>query len=237
MRPAIAGAGSHYPFGRLAPTREGGMSEEATSAEGVELDPAELAERAVYRLLTALVVPRPIAWVSTYGAQGVRNVAPHSYANIVSSDPPVVHFTSSGEKDTLRNVRRREAFVVNVVDADLLEVMNLTAADFPPDEDEFAWAGLASEPAAAVDAPRVAAAKGHLECTLREVVPVGNGNLVLGDVRHIHVAGSVWRDGQIDQKSLRAVGRLSGGGYSIVDRVTQLPRPTWEQVRQRAGRA
>lgn len=202
-----------------------------------DADPGQLSERAVYRLLTGLVVPRPIAWVATRSTAGVRNVAPHSYFNVLSSDPPVVHFTSTGVKDTLTNVRATGEFVINVVDAELLETMNLTSADFPAEEDEFDWAGLAAESAVTVSAPRVAAAKGHLECTVRGILSIGTGHLVLGDVRHIHVAGDVWTGERVDQTALRAVGRLSGSGYSVVDEVTSLPRPTWEDIRLRDRRA
>lgn len=201
--------------------------------EDYDVDPSALPERQAYFLLTGLVVPRPIAWVSTVSPQGVRNVAPHSYFNALSSDPPVIHFTSTGVKDTLTNVRATGEFVVNVVDEALLEPMNTTAADFPSGEDEFAWAGLDHEPAATVAAPRVAAAKAHLECTVRAILSIGTGNLVLGDVRHIHVAGAVWRDGRVDQDALRAVGRLSGSTYTIVDDVVSLRRPTWDEVRER----
>lgn len=197
-----------------------------------DVDPGQLPERDAYRLLTGLVVPRPIAWVSTVSAAGVRNVAPHSYFNAMSSDPPVVHFTSTGVKDTLANVRATGEFVINVVDADLLETMNVTSADFPADEDEFAWAGLASAPGVTVAAPRVAAAKAHLECTVRGIISIGTGHLVLGDVRHVHVASDVWSAGRVDQEALRAVGRLSGSGYTVVDDVVELSRPSWDELRR-----
>lgn len=189
------------------------------------LDPAALGEREVYHLLTGLVVPRPIAWASTRSASGVANLAPHSYHNVVATDPPVVQLTSSGVKDTLANVRDTGAFVLNVVSEDLLEAMNATAADLHPDEDEAAWAGLALEPAATVDAPRVAAAAAHLECTLREELVIGNGHMILGDVRHIHVATRVWHEGRVDPEALRPVGRLGGSAYAVVERVRRVPRP------------
>lgn len=212
------------------------MSDDADTGD-YDVDPGALPERAAYHLLTGLVVPRPIAWVSTVSVAGVRNVAPHSYFNAMSSDPPVVHFTSTGVKDTLTNVRASGEFVINVVDVDVLEAMNLTAADFPADEDEFDWAGLTAEPAATVSAPRVGEAKAHLECTVRGILSVGTGHLVLGDVRHVHVAAAVWADGRVDQDALRAVGRLSGSGYAIVDEVVRVPRPSWDDVRgqTRAG--
>ena len=199
------------------------MSEQAQGH--LALDPSTLPERERYHLLTGLVVPRPIAWVSTRSAAGVPNVAPHSYHNVVSTDPPVVHFTSSGVKDTLANVRATGAFVLNVVSEALLEAMNATAADLHPEEDEARWAGLALERAATVDAPRVAAAPAHLECTLREELVIGNGHLVLGDVVHVHVATRVWGAGRVDQEALRAVGRLGGSGYAVVERVRHVPRP------------
>ena len=107
-----------------------------------EIVPSELEGREPYFLITSLVVPRPIAWVSTLSKEGVPNVAPHSYFNVISSNPWIVHFTSTGEKDTLRNARSTGEFVVNLFGRDLVEKMNFTSADFPPEEDEFEWAGL-----------------------------------------------------------------------------------------------
>lgn len=198
-----------------------------------EFDPHDLAPRDTYFLLTSLVVPRPIAWVSTLSAEGVRNLAPHSYFNAISSSPPIVHFTSTGVKDSLRNVRATGEFVVNVVSRDLLEVMNLTAADFPPGEDEFAWAGLDAAPSQTVAAPRVASARAALECRVREVLSMGNGTMVFGDVLHFHVDDDVWRDGRVAPELLQPVGRLSGAGYAPVDTVLRLPRPRWDDVRDR----
>jgi flavin reductase (DIM6/NTAB) family NADH-FMN oxidoreductase RutF len=197
----------------------------------LSIDPSRLHGREGYFLLTSLVVPRPIAWVSTLAADGTRNLAPHSYFNAVSSDPLIVHFTQTGEKDSLRNVRATGEFVVNIVSADLLEPMNLTAADFPPEEDEFAWAGLEAAPSAVVAPPRVAAARGALECRLLDIVSMGNGNMVFGEVVHLHVAASVWRDGRVDPTLLRPVGRLAGSAYAIVTDITKIPRPTYDGLR------
>ena len=196
----------------------------------LEVDPRDWSPRDVYRLMTALVVPRPIAWVSTYGEDGVRNVAPHSYFNVVAHDPPHVVFSSASEKDTLRNVRARGAFVVNVVTMDLVAAMNVTAADFPPDEDEFAWAGLEAAAAVAVDAPRVARARAHLECRFVQEVTAGNGTIVVGEVVHVHVDPSVWRDGRVDPELLDPVGRLAGTGYAGLGAVFHLERPTWRDL-------
>ncbi|WP_245617711.1 flavin reductase family protein [Nitriliruptor alkaliphilus] len=196
----------------------------------LELSPADWQARQIYFVMTGLVIPRPIAWVSTVGDDGVRNVAPHSYFNVVSHDPPHVVFSSIGEKDTLRNVRASGEFVVNLVTEHVLEPMNATSADLPHGEDEFAWFGLEEAPSTVVAPPRVAAAKAHLECRLVHELPVGNGNLVVGEVVHIHVAPDVWRDGRIDPELLRPVGRLAGTSYGELGEVFKLPRPSWEQV-------
>jgi flavin reductase (DIM6/NTAB) family NADH-FMN oxidoreductase RutF len=197
----------------------------------LELTPSDWEARQVYFVMTGLVIPRPIAWVSTLGADGVRNVAPHSYFNVVSHDPPHVIFSSTGVKDTLRNVRATGEFVVNIVTQHVLETMNATAADLPHGEDEFTWFDVTTAPSVAVAPPRVAAAKAHLECRLVHEVPVGNGNLVVGEVVHVHVAPEVWRAGRVDPQLLDPVCRLSGAGYATLGEVFKLPRPAWEDVR------
>lgn len=196
------------------------------------IDPADLPERRVYQLLTMLVVPRPIAWVSTLSVDGTPNVAPHSYFNIISTAPPVVHVTSAGDKDTIRNVRETGEFVVNVVSRGLLEAMNLTSANFPSDEDEFGWAGLERAPSDVVAPPRVAAAPAAMECRLRQVLEIGTGRMMFGDVVRIHVDDGLWDDdGAIPPERLDAVGRLGGSAYILTDEVRRLERPRWRDVR------
>ena len=197
-----------------------------------EIDPARLEGREPYFLITSLVVPRPIAWVSSLSAEGVANVAPHSYFNVISSNPWILHFTSTGEKDTLRNVRATGEFVVNVVTRELVAEMNFTSADFPPDESEFEWTRL--EPAASVRVapPRVARARVAFECKLNDVVSKGNGHMVFGDVLLAHVDEDLLHEGRVDPHLLRPVGRLGGALYTDASGdVFKLPRPTWEQVR------
>ena len=200
-----------------------------------DLDPAALAPRTAYLLLTSLVVPRPIAWVSTVSPDGIPNLAPHSYCNIVSSAPPIVHFTSTGEKDSLRNVRATGEFVVNVVTRELVDAMNLSSADFPPEVSEFSWTGLEPAPSRRVRPPRVAAAKAALECRVESILAKGNGNMVFGEVLVAHVADSIWRDERVDPTLLHAVGRLGGAHYADTSDVFSLPRPTWEQLRGPSG--
>ena len=201
----------------------------------ISIDPAAQSQRETYFLLTNLVVPRPIAWVSTLAADGTRNLAPHSYFNVASSNPPILHFTSTGRKDTLTNAEATGEFVVNIVSFDLVEAMNVTAADFPPDQDEFTWSGLESLPSALVAPPRVARAKAAFECRVRQVLPMGNGNMVFGDVLQVHVHDSIWSEGRVDFAALAPVGRLGGSSYAHVNDIFKLPRPTWAELQQDAS--
>lgn len=197
-----------------------------------QVDPSELAGRDAYHLLTSLVVPRPIAWVSTLSRSGVRNVAPHSYFNGMSSDPLIVHFTSTGTKDSFVNSRETREFVVNMVSRDLAEEMNLTAANFPPEEDEFTWAGLHDAPSFRVKPPRVAAAKAAFECKVVHILELGNGCMVFGEVVMIVVDDEIVRDGRVDPELLAPIGRLGGSTYTDAARALfDLKRPSYDDVK------
>ncbi|MEU2613191.1 flavin reductase family protein [Micromonospora sp. NPDC007271] len=163
----------------------------------------------MYQLITSLVVPRPIAWISTVDLAGRRNLAPYSYFTLVADHPPHVAFSSIGEKDTLRNIRATGEFVVNVADQRLLKQLDRSAEHFGPGQDEFLEAGVTAVPALRVRPNRVAEAPAHLECELVDVYPVGNGNLVVGRVVHVQVDPRVWRDGRADSRLLDPVLRLS----------------------------
>lgn len=197
-----------------------------------EVVPSELQGRDPYFLITSLVVPRPIAWVSTVSSSGVTNVAPHSYFNVISSNPWILHFTSTGEKDTLRNVKATKDFVINLVGSELAEKMNFTAADFPPDESEFEWAGLEAEPSRLVTSPRVKEARVSFECRLEDIVSKGNGHMVFGAVEMVHIDEALFTDGRVDARKLKPVSRLGGSQYSEASvGLFEIKRPTWEQVR------
>jgi flavin reductase (DIM6/NTAB) family NADH-FMN oxidoreductase RutF len=196
----------------------------------VILDPAQMPGREPYFLLTSLVVPRPIAWVSTLAEDGTANLAPHSFFNVISSAPPIVHFTSTGKKDTLRNARASGEFVVSIVSRDLVEEMNTTSADFPPDVSEFEWAGLDMAASTAVRPPRVARARAALECRVVDMVSLGNGHMVFGEVVRFVVDDAIWRDGRVDPELLDPVGRLSGSAYAAQGEVFKIARPTYAEL-------
>ncbi|WP_255149546.1 flavin reductase family protein [Halorarius halobius] len=192
----------------------------------MEIDPSEQAG-SLYRTLSGAVVPRPIGWISTRSAEGEDNLAPYSFFNVASVDPPVLLFApvdaDDGLKDTPRNVVDTEAFAHNVVTADLVGSMNETATSHAVDE--FERAGVTKAECTSVDAPYVAEAKVAFECELYEFVDIGVSSLVLGEVTHVHVDDEVTTDGKLDTTKLDAVGRLAGSEYAYTRDRFALERP------------
>ena len=199
------------------------------------LDTEALPNRERYQLLTSLVVPRPIAWVSTRSAVGARNLAPFSYFAAVSATPFLVSVSIGsrrGEpKDTLRNIRETGAFCVNVVTEPQLAQMNETAGEYGPEVDEFVRAGLQVAQAEAVDAPYVADCPAVLECRLfKEVELEGSGNtLVIGEVLRVRLSDDaplIPATLLADSVALRPVARLWGDLYSTLGEIPVLARPS-----------
>lgn len=198
------------------------------------IDPAEISSRDRYHLLTSLVVPRPIGWLGTYGADGTPNVAPFSYFAALSATPMLVGVSigsrKDGEKDTLVNARARGAWCVNVVSEDFLEAMNATSADVAPEVDEFDLAGLRPERSDRVDAPFVAGCPAVLECVLEQEVelPESTNRLLIGRVVGVRVAERLpflADTSMVDPEALRPVGRLAGSMYALPGEVRSIPRP------------
>jgi flavin reductase (DIM6/NTAB) family NADH-FMN oxidoreductase RutF len=219
--------GEQADEGRVVPPEAG----RPVSEDPLELDLDELDPRARYFLLTSVVVPRPIAWVSTIDGAGNVNLAPYSYFNACSASPPIVHFTSTTSRDSIANVRETGEFVVNIVSAGLAQAMRTSSATFAAGENEFEWAQLPSARSLRVRPPRVLHAKVALECRLRELIQMGEGTMAFGDVLHAHVDRSVWRDGRVDPLALAPVGRLSGLSYTTVRDVYELRIP--KEIEQR----
>lgn len=189
----------------------------------LRFDPAEDSPANIYKLMIGVIVPRPIAFVSSLDEHGVRNLAPFSYFTGCSANPPVVCFVSavrSGPlpaKDTLRNVLTTKEFVVNIVSEDFADKMNLTSAEVAPDVDEFALSGLTPLPSELVSPPRVAESRVHMKCRLRQVLHIsdkpGGGSLVLGDVLRFHIDESIIDGHKVDPDKLNAIGRMGGPTY------------------------
>src|SRR5215813_7388123 len=200
----------------------------------MELDPQVIGVTASYKLLIGCVVPRPIAWVSTLGADGVPNLAPFSFFMGVCNDPPTIAFSSSrregSKKDTVTNIEHSGDFVVNVVDDPLAERMNLTSGEYPPEVDEFALTGLTAAPGVKVRAPRLVEAPISLECRVDRIISVGRGpnTLVIGEIVYFHVRDGLYdpSTGRIDLHELRPVGRLAGNLYSHIHDIFEMKRPS-----------
>jgi len=201
----------------------------------IEVGPDDWQGRAFYFLMNALVVPRPIGWISTISKSGVRNLAPYSHFNLMGSNPFYCAFASTGVKGTITNLREVPEFVANIVTMDLLERMNFTSGDFPHDEDEFSWAELTPVPAARVRPFRVGEAKAHLECEVAQIVTDGNTNIVLARIVHAHVDPSVWKNGRVDPKLLDPACRLSGSSYAALGELVNVQRPEWKNVQGTQG--
>lgn len=194
-------------------------------------DPAALGP-SMYALLNCIVVPRPIAWVSTRSAAGVDNLAPHSYFTISSVTPPVVQFTSVGSKDSLRNAVATGEFVVCVCPEELVEKVNLTATDFPPDVSEYDAVGLTREPSARVVPCRVAESPVAIECRLLDTVDFGGGStVVFGQVVWVAVDERVLRGEQPAIDLLMPLARLGGNQWSTIGAVSERRRVPHTELR------
>ena len=190
----------------------------------VDFDPAELGARPFYRLLTASVLPRPIAWVSTTSADGVDNLAPHSFFTVACQDPPVLQFTSVGRKDSLNNAEATRELVFNLAPEPLFEEINATATDFPGDVDEFAEVGLEREPSLRVRPPRVAGSPVALECVLQGTVSFGASTVVFGRVVHAAIDEAVLDDGHPEVERLRPLARLGRDEWSTIGEIRRIKR-------------
>ncbi|GAB4464333.1 MAG: flavin reductase family protein [Armatimonadaceae bacterium] len=190
----------------------------------MEYDLTQMPSSDGYRLLTSLIVPRPIAWVSSISEEGVVNAAPYSFFNILGSNPPIVAIgvgnrKEGDPKDTAANILFAGEFVVNLVDEATAEAMNITAIEFPAEAGELAEAGLTAAPSSAIRVPRIAESPVNLECRLAEVVQIGANRVLFGEILHVHV-----RDGETPE-TLRQIGRMGGGGgYTRTTDRFQMPR-------------
>ena len=188
----------------------------------MQIDPALHSSAANYKLLTNLVVPRPIAWVSTLSPDGVVNLAPFSFFNAIGSEPPYlmvsVGLNDRGEaKDTAKNIASSGEFVVNMVTEDLFEAMNISAADYPPDHSELQAAQLQTAPCVHIRTPRVAQAQVSFECKLHSAQELGKNTLFIGEVVMFHVADALIGQ-RMHVRDFAPIGRL--GSPSVYCRTT-----------------
>ena len=206
-------------------------------------DPIKREHGLPHNPLNAFVMPRPIGWISTLSKDGIVNLAPFSYFNLVSADPPVVMFSASpkpdnGRKDSQINAEETGEFVFNLATWNLREQMNVTASIEEPGFDEMEAVGLTPAASRLVRPPRVAESPVHLECRYLQTIdmpPSEAGHyssIVVGRVIGIHVDDSVIVDGMVDVTKMRPLGRLGYNDYVVVDQVFTMPRLTRSQLEE-----
>jgi flavin reductase (DIM6/NTAB) family NADH-FMN oxidoreductase RutF len=198
----------------------------------ITIVPSDLPPRDAYRLMISILVPRPIAWLSTCGSDGSLNLAPFSFFNGVGGTPPTI-MVSIGQrqgrpKDSLRNIQETGDFVVNIVGAELAESMNLSSGEYAYDVDEFDLTRLDTLPSLDVTPPRVALAPAAMEVKATQFVPIDGTSytLVIGQILRYHLRDGILRpDGLVDVHKLNPLARLGGDEYALLERVFEMKRP------------
>jgi flavin reductase (DIM6/NTAB) family NADH-FMN oxidoreductase RutF len=191
-----------------------------------------LEPRNCYKLLTGVIVPRPIALVTTLDLEGRVNAAPFSFFNAIGSDPPIVALGPGKSKHTFHNIRTTQEFVVNLVSEEIMEAMNTTATDFPEGVNELEMAGLNIAPSRQIKAPRILESPVNLECRVDTILEIGNNRVVIAEVLEIHIADQ-FVDAEkfyVDSPGLQLIGRMGGlGGYTRTRDAFQIPRVSYAE--------
>ncbi|RDI14332.1 flavin reductase family protein [Flavobacterium sp. AG291] len=201
----------------------------------MKIDPAQTSQKDVYKILTGSVIPRPIGWISSISKDGYLNLAPFSFFNAVGEDPPHVMFSTvrSGNtnKDTLNNVLETKQFVVNMATEELVEAMNATSVNLPPDGNEFEFAGLTPIASDLINPPRVKESPISFECELvhhynLEDHKDGGATIMIGRIVMFHVDESVLLpDYKINMETYRPIARLAGYNYAKLGEIFAIKRP------------
>ncbi|MBU0554993.1 MAG: flavin reductase family protein [Alphaproteobacteria bacterium] len=203
----------------------------------MQFDFATMPEGERYKLMSAAITPRPIAWLTTVSSEGLRNAAPYSFFNMMGAEPPLVAIglmrrADGSYKDSARNILETGAFVVNLVSEADAATMNFTCIDAPPEFDELDAAQIATLPSSLIAPPRIASVPVAMECRLHQSVEVGRTTVVLGKVLQFHI-----RDDLIDPERLHVdtiamnlVARMHGAGwYTRCTDLFQLKRPVYDE--------
>ena len=200
----------------------------------MKIDPASLNRREAHELFVGAILPRPIAWVSTVGRDGIYNIAPFSFFTGMSVKPPVVGFAvgskrDGGQKDTLANIEFSKEYVINVVTDTLGEAMNQTSGEYPSHVDEFQVANLTPLKSDLVKSPRVAESPVNMECRLLQILEFGEAPhvnaFIIGEVLRVHIKDDLWIDGVIKGSSLKGIGRMGEDLYCRTMDIFEMKRP------------
>lgn len=199
------------------------------------LDPKDLTQRENYKLLIGSIIPRPVAVVSTQSADGIVNIAPFSFFNIVSSEPVILSLAiqrkEGGLKDTARNLLATKEAVVHILDQTNVQEANKTAALLPADQSELTVSGFTTTASKTIAVPGLNEASVRLETILHQHVPIKKdqqttADLLLLEVVGYQIAEDVYQDGKIDPRALQAVSRLAGNSYATIGEIFDIKRPS-----------
>lgn len=199
------------------------------------LDPKDLTQRENYKLLIGSIIPRPVAVVSTQSADGIVNIAPFSFFNIVSSEPVILSLAiqrKEGElKDTVRNLLATKEAVVHILDQTNVQEANKTAALLPADQSELTVSGFTTTASKTIAVPGLNEASVRLETILHQHVPIKKDQQITADLLLLEVVGyqiaeDVYQDGKIDPRALQAVSRLAGNSYATIGEIFDIKRPS-----------
>jgi flavin reductase (DIM6/NTAB) family NADH-FMN oxidoreductase RutF len=194
----------------------------------MRIDPAYLDPETAYRLITGVVVPRPIAWVTSLSATGVLNLAPFSAFMFVSPKPPMLAISVGRKgdiyKDTAQNILNNEAYVVHIADSSLMNAVHESSTEHPPEVSEVDELGLATLPGDRIKVPRLAAAPIAMECRFRQCLEFGDtrSRLIIGEVLVFHIRDGLLQNGKIETEALDPIARIAGPRYARLGEITTL---------------
>ena len=194
----------------------------------MRIDPAYLDPETAYRLITGVVVPRPIAWVTSLSATGVLNLAPFSAFMFVAPKPPMLAISVGRKgniyKDTAQNILNNEEYVVHIADSSLMNAVHESSTEHPPDVSEVDELGLATLPGERIKVPRLAAPPIAMECRFRQCLEFGDtrSRLIVGEVLVFHIRDGLLNNGKIETEALDPIARIAGPRYAKLGEIVTL---------------
>jgi len=194
----------------------------------MRIDPAYLDAETAYRLITGVVVPRPIAWVTSLSSSGVLNLAPFSAFMFVSPKPPMLAISVGRKgaiyKDTAQNILNNEEYVVHIADSSLMTAVHESSTEHPPDVSEVEELRLSTLPGERIKVPRLAAAPIAMECRFRQCLEFGEtrSRLIVGEVLVFHIRDGLLQNGKIETEALDPIARIAGPRYAKLGEIVTL---------------
>ncbi len=194
----------------------------------MRIDPTELGAERIYRLMTGIVVPRPIAWVTSLSSKGVLNLAPFSAFTSVSQKPPMLAISVGRKgaeyKDTAHNILDSEEYVIHIADTPLMQALHESSVEHPPEISEVEHLGLETLPCERIKVPRLAAAPVAMECRFRQCLEFGDAKsrLIVGEVMMFHLRDGLVNDGKVETRALDPIARIGGPRYARLGEIVTL---------------